>query len=114
MTWGSKLAGSAGPHTAQVQVVVSQDLSADAKKAIATGLFDLLEPFAPKASSQICFVSAAAENLAIDGLMLPDLIARDGIRSFRCHGCPLRGLHLFRVLYRPSLDGFVHSSRDSL
>ena len=78
MTWGSKLGGAAGaPHTAQVRVVVAQELSTDAKKQIVTGLFNLLEPFAPKASSQICFVATSAENLAIDGLLLPDLIVRD-------------------------------------
>ena len=78
MTWGSKLGGVDGnPHTAQIRVVVAQTLTAANKQAIVTGVGKLLAPYSPPASTQFYFESAAAENLAIDGLLLPDLIARD-------------------------------------
>jgi phenylpyruvate tautomerase PptA (4-oxalocrotonate tautomerase family) len=78
MSWGSKLGGVDGnPHTAQVRVVVSQSLKADAKKAIVTGVGKLLAPYSPPPSTQFYFEAVAVENLAIDGLLLPDLIARD-------------------------------------
>ena len=78
MTWGSKLGGVDGnPHTAQVRIVVSQALTAANKQAIVTGVGKLLAQHAPPASTQFYFVTAAVEDLAIDGLLLPDLIARD-------------------------------------
>jgi len=78
MTWGSKLGGKNGaPHTAQVRVVLGQALEDGLKKAVVTEVGKLLAPYAPSASTQFLFEAAAAENLAIDGLLLPDLIARD-------------------------------------
>jgi len=78
MTWGSKLGGKNGaPHTAQIRIVLGQALEAATKNAIVSGVGPLLAPYSPPASTQFLFEAAAAENLAIDGLLLPDLIARD-------------------------------------
>lgn len=78
MTWGSRLGGVDGaPHAAYVRLLVSQQLDAAAKNEIVRGVCSLLEPFCPRASTQFYFEKAPIENLAIDGLLLPDLIARD-------------------------------------
>ena len=50
---------------------------ATAKNEIVTGVCALLAPHVPKASTQFTFAAVATEDLAIDGLLLPDLIARD-------------------------------------
>ena len=54
-----------------------QGLAAAAKNEIVTGVCALLAPHVPKASTQFTFAAVATEDLAIDGLLLPDLIARD-------------------------------------
>ncbi|CAE8636081.1 unnamed protein product [Polarella glacialis] len=78
MTWGSQLGGVDGaPHTAQVRVLVSQTLCKEQKQAIVFGVGALLSPFAPSARTLFSFEHAAIENIAVDGLLLPDLIARD-------------------------------------
>jgi phenylpyruvate tautomerase PptA (4-oxalocrotonate tautomerase family) len=78
MTWGSRLGGVDGaPHTAQIRVQLGQGLAAAAKNEIVTGVCALLAPHVPKASTQFTFAAVATEDLAIDGLLLPDLIARD-------------------------------------
>ena len=78
MTWGSRLGGIDGaPHTAQIRVQLGQGLAAAAKNEIVTGVCALLAPHVPKASTQFTFATVATDDLAIDGLLLPDLIARD-------------------------------------
>eukprot|EP00037_Helgoeca_nana_P014207 m.132471 g.132471 ORF g.132471 m.132471 type:complete len:133 (+) comp22450_c0_seq2:211-609(+) len=79
MTWGSKVAGVDGvPHTAQIRVMTAPTLlDTDAKNAVVFGVGALLAPSVPKASTQFIFGAIATEAIAIDGLLLPDLIARD-------------------------------------
>ena len=79
MTWGSKVGGVDGnPHTAQIRVLVCPEaLSAETKQAVVAGVGQLLAPFSPPASTQFIFEAVPLEALAIDGLLLPDLIARD-------------------------------------
>jgi hypothetical protein len=76
MTWGGRLGGEDGaPHTAQIRILCLQDLSKDTKMAMITGVLEYLP--VPKASVQVYFEGCKAEEVAIDGLLLPDLIARD-------------------------------------
>ena len=59
-----------------------QALSVQAKKAIVEGMGALLEPLAPKASTQFYFETVSSiENLAINGMLLPDLIAAEEEKS---------------------------------
>ena len=82
MTWGSKLGGRDGnPHTAQLRLTLGSPLEAAAKNSIITGIGELLAPHAPQASTQFYFEDVSIENLAIDGLLLPDLIARDAPKA---------------------------------
>lgn len=79
MTWGGAAGGVSGaPHTAQVRVLTAGALLAvDVKRGIVAAVLSGLEQHAPRASSQIFFQSCEIDALAIDGLLLPDLIARD-------------------------------------
>ena len=82
MTWGSKLGGRDGnPHTAQLRLTLGSPLESAAKNSIITGIGELLSPHAPKASTQFYFENVSIDNLAIDGLLLPDLIARDAPKA---------------------------------
>jgi hypothetical protein len=79
MTWGGAAGGVSGaPHTAQVRVLTAgAPLAVDVKRGIVAAVLSGLEQHAPRASSQIFFQSCEIDALAIDGLLLPDLIARD-------------------------------------
>eukprot|EP00287_Rhodomonas_sp_CCMP768_P005519 CAMPEP_0196724478 /NCGR_PEP_ID=MMETSP1091-20130531/6309_1 /TAXON_ID=302021 /ORGANISM="Rhodomonas sp., Strain CCMP768" /LENGTH=128 /DNA_ID=CAMNT_0042066599 /DNA_START=38 /DNA_END=424 /DNA_ORIENTATION=- len=79
MTWGGKAGGLDGaPHTAQIRVLTAGPaLDAGKKNAIVSALLTPLASHVPKASSQVHFSSCELDCLAIDGLLLPDLIARD-------------------------------------
>jgi hypothetical protein len=79
MTWGSVAGGFAGaPHTAQVRVLTAgAPLTVEVKRGIVAAVLSGLEQHAPRASTQIFFQSSEIDALAIDGLLLPDLIARD-------------------------------------
>ncbi|CAE8654800.1 unnamed protein product [Polarella glacialis] len=79
MTWGSQLAGVDGAlHTAQIRVLVCpKAFSNEEKQFIVSGVGALLSPFSPAARTQFFFEHTDLEHLAIDGLLLPDLIARD-------------------------------------
>ena len=79
MTWGSVAGGFAGaPHTAQVRVLTAgAPLAVEVKRGIVAAVLSGLEQHAPRASTQIFFQSSEIDALAIDGLLLPDLIARD-------------------------------------
>eukprot|EP00527_Entomoneis_sp_CCMP2396_P009471 CAMPEP_0198139242 /NCGR_PEP_ID=MMETSP1443-20131203/2591_1 /TAXON_ID=186043 /ORGANISM="Entomoneis sp., Strain CCMP2396" /LENGTH=122 /DNA_ID=CAMNT_0043801319 /DNA_START=204 /DNA_END=572 /DNA_ORIENTATION=- len=77
MTWGGRLGGEDGaPHTAQIRILCLQDLAKEVKLAIITGVLESL-PGVPKASTQFYFEGCNDDQIAIDGLLLPDLIARD-------------------------------------
>jgi hypothetical protein len=79
MTWGGKVGGVDGaPHTAQIRVLTAgQGLDASKKNAVVMALLTPLAAHVPKASSQVYFSSCDLDALAIDGLLLPDLIERD-------------------------------------
>ena len=83
MTWGGVAGGvadgfSGGPHTAQVRVLTAgAPLAVDIKRGIVAAVLSGLEQHAPRASTQIFFLTCEIDALAIDGLLLPDLIARD-------------------------------------
>ena len=76
MTWGGRLGGEDGaPHTAQIRILCLQDLSKEVKMTMISGILESLP--VPKASTQIYFEGCNDDQVAIDGLLLPDLIARD-------------------------------------
>eukprot|EP00961_Rhodomonas_salina_P231413 3125746-Rhodomonas_salina.1 len=79
MTWGGKVGGSDGaPHTAQIRVLLAGPApDADKKNAMVAALLTPLAAHVPKASTQVYFSSCEIDCLAIDGLLLPDLIKRD-------------------------------------
>lgn len=75
MTWGGRLGGEDGaPHTAQIRILCLQDdLSKEVKMAMIAGVLEALP--VPKASTQFYFQGCNHDEIAIDGLLLPDLIA---------------------------------------
>ena len=79
MTWGGAVGGISGaPHTAQVRVLTAgTPLAVGVKRDVVAAVLSGLEQYAPRASTQIFFQSCEIDALAIDGLLLPDLIARD-------------------------------------